>query len=184
MAEQPNIHRPFKPSTFFDDGRSERPFLPDTVARGNLRDDSHFFSGKVNNEYVKLFPFPVSEEVLARGRQRFEIFCVVCHDPIGTGNGKIVQRGYTRPPNLQADLSLGFRLRGQDVPLREAPVGYFFDVITHGFGSMPDYREQIPPRDRWAIVAHVRVLQLSQNFPLNDLPKEEREQHFPMGGAP
>ena len=183
MAMQPNIHRPLKPSEFFDDGRSARPFVADTVARGHLHDDPHYDTGRVNNEWAKTFPFPVTEEVLVRGRQRFEIFCVVCHDPVGTGNGNIVQRGYTKPPNLQTDLSLGMRLQGEEVLLRDVSVGYIFDVITHGFGSMPDYREQIPTRDRWAIVAHVRVLQLSQHFRLEDLPKEEREQHFPKGGV-
>jgi hypothetical protein len=183
MAMQPNIHRPLKPSAFFDDGRSERPLLPDTVARGHLHDDPHFDTGRVNNEYVKTFPFPVSEEVLLRGRQRFDIYCVVCHDPAGTGNGKIVQRGFTHPPNFHTDLSRGFRLQGESIPLRDVPVGYIFDVITHGFGAMPDYREQIPARDRWAIVAHVRVLQLSQNFRLDALRKEEREQYFSTGDS-
>jgi len=184
MAEQPSIHRPLKPLAFFDDDRSARPFIPDTVARGHLNDDPHFVTGKVNNEYVKTFPFAVTDKDLLRGRQRFEIFCAVCHDAIGTGNGKIVQRGFTHPPNFQTDDSRGYRLRGRDLSLRKAPVGYFFEVITNGFGAMPDYREQVPPRDRWVIIAHIRVLQLSQNFPLDDLPKDHRDKRFPMGDTP
>jgi mono/diheme cytochrome c family protein len=101
--------------------------------------------------------------MLERGRQRYRIFCIVCHDALGTGYGKIVERGYTAPPSFH-------------IPrLREAPVGHFFDVVTNGYGSMPDYRQQIPPRDRWAIIAYIRALQLSQHAPLAQLPEEDRQ---------
>lgn len=178
MADQPHYHRPLQESAFFADGRASRPLEPDTVPRGHLRVDPHFDLGKRGDEYVDTFPFEITEKDLTRGRQRFDIFCAVCHDRLGTGNGTIVQRGFTRPPNLNADLSRGFKLRGRDLPLRDVPVGYFFDVITHGYGAMPDYESQIRPRDRWAIVAHVRVLQLSQSFKKADLPKAEQDEHF------
>jgi mono/diheme cytochrome c family protein len=180
MAEQPS-YGPLRPSEFFPDGRSARPPVPGTVARGRLRDDDAFFTGRVEAEspaagagagaavgpglslaggrYVHEFPFPMTEAVLKRGQQRFGVFCSVCHGVDGTGNGKIVERGFTRPPNYLTDLSRGYLRRGEKVPLREAPVGYLFDVVTNGFGAMASYKEQIGPRDRWAIVGYVRVLQ-------------------------
>src|SRR5262249_50338925 len=124
--------------------------------------------------YIDTFPFEVDEAVLKRGRERYMIFCAVCHDPSGGGNGKIVQRGYTRPPNYATDLSRGFQRRGIKLPLRDVPVGYLFEVITRGFGAMADYSSQVSPRDRWAIVAYIRALQLSQYAPLRDLPESER----------
>jgi Cytochrome C oxidase, cbb3-type, subunit III len=184
MAEQPNYHRPLEQSAFFADGRAARPLEPDTVPRGHLRTDPAFDTGKQGDDYVDSFPFEIDEKILRRGRQRFDIFCAVCHDRVGTGNGAVIQRGFTRPPNLHTDLSRGFRLRGRDLPLREAPVGYFYDVITNGYGAMPDYRAQIPPSDRWAIAAHVRVLQLSQHFRKADLPEAEQAEHFRAEGAP
>ncbi|MBI2822640.1 MAG: cytochrome c [Acidobacteria bacterium] len=120
--------------------------------------------GQTAGGFSPEFPFPVTREVLERGEERFNIFCAVCHDRAGTGNGMIVQRGYRHPPSYHTDR------------LRHAPAGYIFDVITNGFGAMPDYASQIPPRDRWAIVAHIRVLQLSQNARLEDLPAEAKRQ--------
>src|SRR5262249_14870609 len=113
-------------------------------------------------DYVDAFPFPVTRDVLLRGQERFTIFCAVCHGPTGHGDGKIVERGYTHPPNFVTDLSRGFKHRGIDIRLRDAPVGYYFEVITQGYGAMPDYSAQVPPRDRWAIIAYIRALQLSQ----------------------
>src|SRR5436305_14749812 len=103
-------------------------------------------------------PFPVSTEVMARGQERFNIYCSPCHSRVGDGNGMIVQRGYRRPPSFHIDR------------LRKAPLGYFFDVMTHGFGLMPDYSSQISPRDRWTIVAYIRALQLSQNANASEIP--------------
>jgi mono/diheme cytochrome c family protein len=187
MAQQPH-YRPLQPSDYFADGRSARPLVPGTVARGQLRQGAFLLTGRnpgvteanqtsaadPAREYVTAFPYPVTEDVLLRGRQRFTIFCAVCHDPLGTGRGKIVERGYTPPPNFHTDLSRGLAIRGAKVLLREVPVGYIFDVITNGFGAMPDYNSQIPPHDRWAIVAYVRTLQISQNVQLADLPEAER----------
>jgi mono/diheme cytochrome c family protein len=125
-------------------------------------------------EYASVFPFPVNAEVLERGQQRFTIFCSVCHDSTGRGNGKIVQRGYTHPPSYITDYSRGFEHRGIKVRLRDVPVGYLFEVVSKGYGAMADYAAQVPPRDRWAIIAYIRALQLSQYAPLDELPEKER----------
>jgi mono/diheme cytochrome c family protein len=125
-------------------------------------------------EYSNALPFALTEEVLHRGQERFEIFCAVCHGPNGHGKGKIVQRGYTAPPNYVTDFSRGFERRGIRIRLRDVPIGYFFEVISKGYGAMPDYEAQVPPKDRWAIAAYVRALQISQHFRLEELPEEER----------
>ena len=119
-------------------------------------------SSLADSQFVDTFPFPVTLEVLEHGRDRYMIYCVVCHDSLGTGRGKIVERGYTPPPSYHIER------------LRHAPVGHFFDVITNGYGSMPDYREQVPPLDRWAIVAYIRALNRSQNGSLSDVPEALR----------
>ena len=121
-------------------------------------------------------PSPSTESGIERGQERFNIYCAVCHDALGTGNGKIVERGYLRPPNYHTDYSRGFERRGMKVLLRDVPIGYFFEVITRGYGGMPDYASQIPPDDRWKIIAYVRALQLSQWAPLKDLPAERTGQ--------
>lgn len=203
MAEQPK-YLPLQPSLFFSDGQSARPLVAGTVARGQLHDDSHFYSGRRNleqqeaikaaamvgaakpsamlgqsmskAEYFDSFPFPITMKELERGQQRFGIFCAVCHDALGTGNGIVVQRGFTRPPSFHEDLSRGFKLRGIDMKLPEAPVGYYFEVISQGYGAMPDYASQVPPRDRWDIIAYIRALQLSQKVKLADLPAPERQE--------
>ncbi len=126
-------------------------------------------------DYVEDCPFPIDKTALERGRDRFNIYCSVCHDALGTGNGKIVERGYLKPPNYHLDFSRGFERRGQKVSLREVPIGYFYEVITRGFGGMPDYASQVPPEDRWKIAVYIRVLQKSQWMPLKDLPAEERD---------
>lgn len=124
--------------------------------------------------YFDAFPFEVTRDVLERGRERFNIFCSVCHDRTGSGNGIVVRRGFTKPPNLITDSSRGLAYQGMQASLRDVPAGYIFDVITHGFGAMPDYAQQIPPADRWAIVGYVRALQLSRHAPVKDLSPEER----------
>ena len=129
-----------------------------TVARGTLQDDEAFFTGKNDKVTVKELPFPVDEALLNRGEERFNIYCSPCHDKTGGGNGMVVQRGYRQPPSFHIDR------------LRQADAGYFFDVMTNGFGAMPDYRAQIAPRDRWAIVAYIRALQLSQHAAAADVP--------------
>jgi mono/diheme cytochrome c family protein len=134
-----------------------------------------FFLGPSASDYVDVPPIPMDKTALERGRQRFNIYCSVCHDALGTGKGKIVERGYLPPPNYHTDYSRGFARRGQKILLREVPIGYFYEVITRGFGGMPDYASQVLPEDRWKIAAYIRVLQRSQWMPLKDLPAEERE---------
>lgn len=149
MYDQPR-YEPLEASDFFDDGRASRPLVPGTVARGQLNEEEAFYTGKQGGMHVEEIPIDVNMELLRRGRERFNIFCVNCHGRSAEGDGMIVQRGYRRPPTFHSD-----RLRGM-------PAGHFFDVMTNGFGVMPDYAEQVPVRDRWAIVAYIRALQLSQ----------------------
>ena len=161
MADQPR-YEPLQKSDLFDDQRASRPLVEGTVPRDQLNADEEFYTGKVNNEPAKTFPFIVDRQLLLRGQERFTIFCSPCHSRLGDGQGMIVRRGFRPPPSFHIDR------------LREAPPGHFFDVISHGFGAMPDYSEQIPPHDRWAIVAYIRALQLSQNAALTDVPESER----------
>jgi mono/diheme cytochrome c family protein len=168
MHDQPKA-TPLRPSSFFGDGLSARPLLEGTVAREQVVGDDHLTTGRVNGTFVDKFPFPVSGAVMSRGQDQFNVFCSPCHGRTGAGNGMIVRRGFQAPPALQAD-----RLRG-------APVGYFFDAVTNGFGAMPDYRDQIAIRDRWAIVAYVRALQRSAAATIEDVPADRREE---LGVAP
>ncbi len=207
MADQPSF-KPLEPSEFFPDGRSARPVVAGTVARGNLRVDTAFFTGRIagartenvagnaatvaaptagpsttpdsppttagtdvvppafrdDAAFVREFPVAMSESLVEHGYNRYMIYCVVCHDPLGTGRGKIIERGYTPPPSLHIER------------LRNAPDGRIFAIITEGYGSMPSYAGQIPPADRWAIVAYVRALQLSQRFAKVDLTPEMRQE--------
>jgi mono/diheme cytochrome c family protein len=211
MASQPS-YRPLKPSAFFADGRSARPLVKGTVARDDLRADRQFYTGRVLGkkaspegaaavvgapgvpaagallasawDYVDYLPFPRKDmrKMLQRGRERFNIYCAVCHGRDGDGKGMIPQRGFTEPPNFHTDLSRGYRLKGMDVPLRQAPVGYFFEVITEGFGAMPDYREQVVVPDRWAIIAYVRALQLSQHVTRAGVGPAQWERVLRTGG--
>jgi mono/diheme cytochrome c family protein len=195
MAGQPS-YKGLQPCDFFADGRSERPAVPGTVARGHLRTDVALFTGRrvgkngaplggvtpaviqpqpdtpaaaklkkaQYDRFADAFPFPMTEPVLENGYHRFMIYCVVCHDPLGTAQGRIVERGYTAPPSYHIE-----RLRG-------VPAGYLFAVISEGYGSMPAYSAQIPVRDRWAIVGYLRALQASQHFPemkLSDAMRQE-----------
>ena len=149
MHDQPK-YEALEASAFFADGGASRPLVEGTVARGTLDLDPHFSAGKVNGALVDTFPFAIDRAWLERGRERYDIFCAPCHDRAGTGRGMIVQRGYRQPTSFHVDR------------LRDAPVGHFVDVMTNGFGAMPDYREQVAPADRWAIAAYIRALQLSQ----------------------
>ena len=162
MAEQPR-YDPLEASEFFADGQSARPRVENTVARGELRDDEHFYAGVSGATPATTFPFPITLEILQRGRERYAIYCSPCHSQTGDGDGMIPQRGFTRP--------VSFHIQR----LREASPGYYFLIITQGLGAMPNYRDQIPPRDRWAITAYIRALQLSQNATVSDVPAEERD---------
>jgi len=152
---------------FFSDARSARPLVEGTVARGHLRDDELLYTGRTNGEAAAVFPFAIDANVMARGRERYDVFCSPCHGRTGLGDGMVVLRGYRRPPSMHQDR------------VRSAPVGHFFDVITNGFGAMPDYAVQVKAEDRWAIVAYVRALQLSGHATLNDVPPAERDRIQP-----
>jgi Cytochrome C oxidase, cbb3-type, subunit III len=162
MHDQPK-YEPLEASTFFLDGRASRPLVPGTVARGQLREDTHLYEGKIAGKPAETFPFPIDLKTLERGQQRYNIYCSPCHDHVGNGDGMVVRRGFRRPPSYHTER------------LRQSPPGYLYDVITNGFGAMQEYAAQIPVRDRWAIVAYVRALQLSQNARLNDVPETERQ---------
>lgn len=171
MQDQPK-YIPLRPSDFFADGRSARPLPEGTVARGQLRADRVFYTGKSGDTYVDKLPFPVTRQVLERGHERFNIYCTPCHGRLGNGLGMIVQRGFKRPPSYHIDR------------LRQVPIGYFYDVITNGFGAMADYSAQVAPRDRWAIAAYIRVLQFSQQASLQDVPPEHRPELNGTAPAP
>jgi hypothetical protein len=160
MADQPK-RRPLQASQFFADGRSSRLPVAGTVAQGELRLDDHLYRGIVGAEFADSFPFPVTRVVMERGQERFNIFCSPCHDRTGYGHGMIVGRGYTNPPSYHIER------------LRRARPGYIFDVITRGFGAMPEHQDQIPAHDRWAIVAYVRALQESQDAHPEDISPQE-----------
>jgi mono/diheme cytochrome c family protein len=157
MADQPK-YKPLAPTDFFADGRSERPAIANTVARGALDEDALFVSKDSN-----AFPIELTPELMKRGKDRYGIFCTPCHGLQGDGNGMVAMRGMKHPPTYHSDR------------LRKVPNGYLFDVITNGFGGMLSYSAQIPPRDRWAIIAYVRALQLSRNAPVSELPSELRD---------
>jgi len=168
MHVQPR-QNPLSRSDFFSDQRSERPPLYGTVARGQLHEDSYFYTGKVGNNPGDAMPFPVTKEVLERGQERFNIFCAPCHSRVGDGNGFVPSRGFSKmPPSFHI------------ARLQKAPLGYFYDVISEGFGIMPDYASQIPPQDRWDIVAYVRALQLSQNATMADVPPGQKIPSEPL----
>lgn len=165
MANQPK-NRPLSPSEFFGDGRSERPLVENAVARGAIADDELFVPKDSNS-----FPLSVDLQLLERGEERYKIFCSPCHGLQGDGNGFVVMRGMKAPPSYHQDR------------LRQAPNGYIYDVATNGFGQMLGYSAQIPPRDRWAIIAYIRALQLSRNAKIADLPAELREK-LNQGNSP
>lgn len=168
MHVQPK-YKPYEPSSFFDDGRSERPVVPGTVARGHLEIDEHLYQGKINGALAETFPFPITRQDLERGRERYNIYCAPCHDYVGSGHGMIVQRGFPPPPSYHIDR------------LRQAPVGHFFDVMTNGYGAMYSYASRVTPEDRWRIAAYIRALQLSQKASLADAPQAEQRQLQGLG---
>lgn len=161
MRDQPR-YEALEASSFFANGMASRPLVEGTIARGHLNEDEVFYTGKEDGQLVLEVPLEINRELLERGEQRFNIYCSVCHDRTGNGDGMIVQRGFRKPPSLHLER------------LRNAPAGHFYDVMTHGFGAMPSFRIQVPPQDRWAIAAYIRVLQMSQQASLDDVPPEER----------
>lgn len=172
MQDQPR-YKPYKESAFFNDKRASRDLPEGTIARGQLRESKALYTGKKEvtgtvtpttavdasgntvitsfPDAIEEFPVPVTKELVDRGEQRYKVFCIVCHGPTGNGDGMIVRRGFSKPPTYNDDR------------LRNAPVGHFFDVMTNGYGKMNSYASQISVADRWAIVAYIRTLQLSQN---------------------
>ncbi len=176
MHDQPR-HEPLEASTLFADGRSSRPLIEGTVARGQLRDDRELYTGlDAEGQFVTNLPTPVTRELLERGQSRFNAFCSPCHGRRGDGGGMVVQRGFKQPQSFHQDRLL------------DTPTGYYYDVITRGFGEMSSYAAQLSPRDRWAIVAYIRALQVSRNVPVATLTEEERQQLEEMAstvpGAP
>jgi mono/diheme cytochrome c family protein len=156
--------KPLSEGTFFPNGQNARPLPKDTVARGFLREDKAMYAGIApSGSFVSELPVPLTKELLERGHQRFDIFCSPCHGKQGNGQGMIVQRGFKQPSSFHVDR------------LREQPIGYFFDVMTQGFGQMSSYATQVPPEDRWAIAAYLRALQLSQHAPVAELSADDRK---------
>lgn len=161
MHDQPKF-KPLMANDFFADGMASRGAVEGTVARGHLTTDDHLFQGKIGSEPATAFPFPIAKADVERGRERFNIYCAPCHGELGDGEGMVVKRGFRHPPSFHA------------ASVRDAPVGHYFDVVTNGFGAMPSYASRIAVNDRWAIIAYVRALQLSQNAKLEDLRPDER----------
>lgn len=162
MSDQRRIE-PFEASDAWTDGRGARPVPEGTVARGRLEADDHLYRGLVGGRPARGFPFPLTRDVLDRGRERYGIYCTPCHDAAGTGRGMVVRRGFNPPPSFMEDR------------LREVPEGHLFRVISDGFGTMYGYGDRIEPEDRWAIVAHVRALQIAGGASAADLPDTDRK---------
>ena len=161
MHDQPK-YKPLRSSEIFGDKRSARPLVEGTVARGTLREDAGYYAGKTKDGFLTELPVPLTVQLLERGQTQFQVFCAPCHGRTGRGDGMIVRRGFKQPSSYHVDR------------LRQMPIGYFYDVITIGFGAMPDYAAQIAPADRWAIAAYVRTLQFSQHAPASALSADER----------
>ena len=168
MHDQPK-YQPFERDPFFADQRASRPLVAGVVARGHLDEDQGFYTGASAGAPVSVNPLPLNHDTLARGQERYNIYCSPCHDRVGAGEGMIVLRGYKQPPTFHSDR------------LRTVPDGYLFQVITNGFGTMPTYAPQVATRDRWAIIAYMRALQLSQHATLADVPDGEKAK---LQGAP
>ena len=162
MHDQPRAE-PFEESDFFGDRRSVRPAVEGTIARGHLRLDEHFYTGKIDGALAATFPAPVTIEMLKRGQERYDIYCAPCHSKTGDGLGMIVQRGMKQPESFHSQRLL------------DVEVGHYFDVVTNGFGNMYSYEERIDPADRWAIAAYVRALQMSQGANLAELPESDQQ---------
>lgn len=164
MHDQPR-YKPLARSTFFADGQASRPMVEGTVPRGHLRLDEHLYRGRINGQHAEMFPQPVDRQMLLRGRERYNVFCTPCHGGLGDGRGIVVRRGMQQPESFHSPR------------LREAPPGYYFEVITNGFGAMYDYSSRLSPQDRWAVIAYIRALQLSQNADFSrDVPAERRSE--------
>jgi mono/diheme cytochrome c family protein len=157
MQDQPKFF-PQRGTDFYADGRSVRPQVENTVARNQLRENAYFYTGLINGKEGDGMPFPATLEVLERGQERYNVYCTPCHSRVGNGVGMIVQRGYMKAGNFNT------------TRLETAPLGHFFHVISNGYGAMPDYASQIVPEDRWAIVAYIKALQLSQKATQADVP--------------
>jgi mono/diheme cytochrome c family protein len=160
MFNQPKSN-PLSQSDFFQDGAASRPIPPHTVARGNLNNDEAFYTGMIRTNLVTDFPIQITRDVLERGQQRYDIYCMPCHGATGDGNGIVVERGFPAPPSYHIER------------LRDAPAGHFFDVMTRGYGAMYSYASRVTPEDRWAIAAYIRALQLSEHATLADVPTNE-----------
>jgi len=163
MHDQPKFF-PQRGTTFYADGRSARPQVENTVARGQLDRSSYFYTGLMDGKEGDGMPFPVTMDVLARGQERYNVYCTPCHSRVGNGVGMIVERGYAKAGNFHT------------ARLEAAPLGHFFNVMTNGYGAMPDYSAQVTPEDRWAIVAYIKALQLSQNAQASDVPEGQHVQ--------
>jgi hypothetical protein len=203
MAREPYF-RPLEETDFFPDGRASRPLEPGTVMFREPAPDNALLTGLTElgmkpepqkepnkddpkpavipvgapndpKKFVDVFPFKMTESDLRRGQERYTIYCTPCHSPLGDGNGKIVERGNLKPTSYLGENSRGFGRYRIDLPLKDAPVGYYFEVISKGFGGMPDYAMQVQPADRWRIIAYIRALQLSQSASLKELPAAVRE---------
>jgi mono/diheme cytochrome c family protein len=161
MVVQPKL-KPYQESAFFADHQSARPLVPGTVARGQFGDDPAYYTGKVGDLLVDKIPVKIDLATLGSGRERFNIYCAPCHSRAGDGRGMIVRRGFPPPP------------RFDEQRLLDAPAGHFFNVITNGYGAMYSYASRIPVDDRWAIVAYIRALQLSQHATIDDVPPKDR----------
>lgn len=166
MHDQPR-YRPYAKSAFFPDGRGSRPQVENTIARGQLKENVALHFGKPSKDskdWVTALPVKLDKALLERGRQRFNIYCSPCHGMLGDGEGMVVQRGFKHPPSFHSD------------KMHQQPVGYYFDVITNGFGAMASYASRIPVEDRWAIIAYIRALQYSRAATIEDVPAADRAQ--------
>jgi mono/diheme cytochrome c family protein len=161
MHNQPR-YKPLAGTDFWGDGRSARPVIEGTVARGHMRLNDARFTGMVNGTEVDAFPFPITRADLARGQERFDIYCTPCHGYVGDGHGMVVQRGFKSPPSYYSDRLL------------KAPLGHYFDVVTNGFGAMPSYASRVAVDDRWRIIAYIKALQYSESAPVSDVPAGKR----------
>ncbi|GGA70999.1 hypothetical protein GCM10011507_23220 [Edaphobacter acidisoli] len=160
MHDEPKFF-PQRGTTFYADGRSVRPQVASTVARNQLHEDTYFYTGLIDGKEGNVMPFPVTMKVLERGQERYNVYCTPCHSRVGNGEGMIVQRGYAHAGDFHT------------ARLEAAPLGHFFYVISNGYGAMPDYSAQVAPVDRWAIVAYIKALQLSQHATEADIPTNE-----------
>lgn len=171
MQDQPK-YKPLAESEFFADHRSARPQLEGTVARGHLRLDQARYTGKINNNDIDYFPIPITRADVARGQERFNIYCTPCHSRLGDGRGMVVRRGFRQPPSYFTP------------KLMTAPTGHFFDVMTNGFGAMPSYATRVAPDDRWRIIAYIRALQLSMSGTVGDVPADQKSNMKPLDFGP